>query len=90
MAAYTLLNKTQGEWADIIDRAYKALPAYYPQYPCPEQGTVDFAKLIDHTLLKLDATPQQIDVLCEEARKYQFKVGMAGQSPLFLGLFELS
>ena len=32
------------------------------------------AKHIDHTLLKQDATPAQITVLCEEAKKYGFKV----------------
>ncbi|MGE6375422.1 deoxyribose-phosphate aldolase [Peribacillus muralis] len=30
------------------------------------------AGLIDHTLLKADATKQQIKVLCEEAREYKF------------------
>jgi deoxyribose-phosphate aldolase len=32
------------------------------------------ATAIDHTLLKPDATPEQIDVLCEEAISYGFKV----------------
>ena len=32
------------------------------------------AKHIDHTLLKPDATPAQITELCEEAKKYHFKV----------------
>lgn len=32
-----------------------------------------FAKYIDHTLLKPDATPAQIDKLCDEALKYKFK-----------------
>jgi hypothetical protein len=32
------------------------------------------AEHIDHTLLKQDATPAQITVLCEEAKKYGFKV----------------
>lgn len=31
-----------------------------------------FAKLIDHTLLKADATRDQINQLCEEAKKYEF------------------
>lgn len=37
-------------------------------------GTVpdDFAKLIDHTLLKADATRDDIVSLCEEARKHHF------------------
>jgi len=32
----------------------------------------DVAKLIDHTLLKPDATYEQIDTLCDEARKFGF------------------
>ncbi|MFX1511778.1 MAG: deoxyribose-phosphate aldolase [Promethearchaeota archaeon] len=32
----------------------------------------DVAKLIDHTLLKADATPQQIKKLCEEAKTHEF------------------
>lgn len=33
---------------------------------------IDFAGMIDHTLLKPDATPDQIAQLCYEARKYEF------------------
>ncbi len=33
---------------------------------------MNLAKMIDHTLLKPDATPDQITRLCEEARKYGF------------------
>src|SRR5204863_695354 len=32
----------------------------------------DWASLIDHTLLKPEATDQDIKVLCEEAARYQF------------------
>lgn len=35
--------------------------------------TAELAAAIDHTLLKADATPAQIDQLCAEAREYQFK-----------------
>ncbi len=35
-------------------------------------GNLDLAKLIDHTLLKPDATQDQIAQLCYEARKYGF------------------
>ncbi len=28
---------------------------------------------IDHTLLKPEATPEQVEILCEEARKYNFR-----------------
>jgi deoxyribose-phosphate aldolase len=33
---------------------------------------VDLARLIDHTLLKPEATKQQIEQLCAEAKKYRF------------------
>lgn len=33
---------------------------------------MEITKLIDHTLLKADATKEQIEKLCEEAKKYQF------------------
>ncbi len=32
----------------------------------------DLARLIDHTLLKPDATPAEVEKLCEEAKKYTF------------------
>jgi len=35
-------------------------------------SNLDLAKMIDHTLLKPDATPDQIAQLCFEARKYGF------------------
>lgn len=34
--------------------------------------TKDLAGMIDHTLLKADATREQIQKLCEEAKQYQF------------------
>ena len=33
---------------------------------------MNYNKLIDHTLLKQDATPEQIIKLCEEAKRYDF------------------
>ena len=67
-------NRTDEEWAAIIDKSYNNLPTEFPTYNCPDPGTVDFAQYIDHTLLKEDATTPQIQQLCEEAKKYQFKV----------------
>jgi len=40
--------------------------------PAPGPVRADLAKLIDHTLLKPDATRDEIGVLCEEARRYRF------------------
>lgn len=37
--------------------------------------SLGFAQTIDHTLLKPDATEVQIDALCDEARRFGFKVG---------------
>ena len=43
------------------------------QYEAPSVGTEAFAKTIDHTLLKLEATGEQVDNLCEEAKRFNFK-----------------
>jgi len=42
---------------------------------------------IDHTLLKPDATPAQITVLCEEAKKHGFKVSLRRGPPTRLFTF---
>lgn len=47
------------------------LPTDVPPFPLDQKLV---AEHIDHTLLKPDATPAQITVLCEEAKKYGFKV----------------
>ena len=41
---------------------------------CGDGGRVpsDLGRFIDHTLLKPETTPQQIDVLCDEAREFHF------------------
>ena len=65
---------TQEEWVSIIDSAEKNLPLSKTVYKAPNLGTEAFARCIDHTLLKLNATKEQIDILCEEAKKYNFKV----------------
>ncbi|MCJ1422049.1 hypothetical protein MMC32_008418 [Xylographa parallela] len=65
--------RTQEEWVMIIDNITRNLPDTYQTYQAPKAGTVEFAKYIDHTLLKLDATEEQIDQLCQEAKEYNFK-----------------
>ena len=65
---------TQDEWLAIINEAERNLPSKPIEYKAPILGTEDFAKSIDHTLLKLGATEEQIDLLCEEANRYNFKV----------------
>lgn len=68
------LKYSQEEWTQVINRAFGSLPSTYQSHVTPETGSAEVANLIDHTLLKTDATPQQIDKLCEEARRFQFKV----------------
>jgi deoxyribose-phosphate aldolase len=43
----------------------------------------DIASYIDHTLLKPDATEEQIETLCEEARQYRFATVCV--NPTFVG-----
>lgn len=66
---------TQSEWRGIIDDAERDLPSTFPEHESPTLGTPGFAKCIDHTVLKLDATKEQIDALCEEAKRHGFQVG---------------
>lgn len=68
---------TQDEWLSIIGEVEKNPPLSKIVYKAPKLGTEAFTKCIDHTLLKLDATKEQIDVLCEEAIKFNFKVSLA-------------
>ncbi len=43
--------------------------------PAEKPGNIpgDLARYIDHTLLKSDATEEQVRVLCDEAREYNFR-----------------
>ncbi|KAF2838986.1 aldolase [Patellaria atrata CBS 101060] len=63
---------TDPEWVALIRETEKAVKVATTPYPVPPLESGDFAKLIDHTLLKLDATPAQIDGLCDEARREGF------------------
>jgi len=65
---------TDAEWASIIATTVSAInntnssSSTKPVYPLPKS----IPATIDHTLLKLDATPAQIDNLCAEARVHGF------------------
>lgn len=74
---------THDEWLAIIDRAKDCFQSISVDYKAPSIGTEAFAKSIDHTLLKLDATKEHIDKLCEEARRHNFKVRFP-IDPIFL------
>ena len=72
--AYTRFSRQ--EWSAFIDAAEKRIPEPSEKFDAPEIGTAQLAKYIDHTLLKLDATEEQVDQLCKEAKEYNFKVGL--------------
>ncbi|MCJ1245656.1 hypothetical protein MMC30_002860 [Trapelia coarctata] len=74
---------SQDDWAAVIDAAEKKLPEIYEKQNAPEPGSVQLAKYIDHTLLKLDATEEQIDQLCKEAKEYNFKVSVSATTNIF-------
>ena len=65
---------TEDEWRAIINQAEQGLPKSPREYKAPYLGSEDFAKTIDHTILKLDASEEQVDTVCEEARRFHFKV----------------
>ena len=70
---YPLAPTTQHGWSAMFDQTEQELSSSPIQYEAPSIGTESFAKTIDHTLLKLDATSEQVDKLCEEAKRFNFK-----------------
>ena len=71
------MSRTNEEWAALIAKkipevlADKSEPSTaFSVLTTPNDV---FATGIDHTLLKPEATPAQIDKLCDEAIKHKFK-----------------
>jgi len=64
------------ELIEQVTRAIAALPGIPAGSPLPRAAPAPsdtpIAGLIDHTLLKPEATPARIEVLCEEAVRYRF------------------
>jgi len=64
-----------GGWEGaIVARAQATVAAWHePEATSPARLTAaQLAAMIDHTLLKPDATPDMVATLCEEAREYRF------------------
>lgn len=80
---------TQDEWLAIFERAKWDLPSTHVEYKAASLGSEEFAKTFDHTLLKVDATKEQIDSLCNEARRHNFKArwGLDFSTGRLLSLF---
>jgi len=76
-----MASRTNSEWEALIEAKVTEVKAEIMAFTGPPplafiSSTQDpqFPLAIDHTLLKPDATPAQIDKLCDEALKYGFKV----------------
>jgi len=82
-------ENTNEEWLKVIEKVEKGVPTNFTEYKAPGLGTPGFAKCIDHTLLKLDATKHQIEELCEQAREYNFKVSRDHLLPPYHGRCQL-
>ncbi|KAF2150096.1 deoxyribose-phosphate aldolase [Myriangium duriaei CBS 260.36] len=64
---------TDAQWATKIASAQRAILSSVPttsSHTIPARDAI--AQTIDHTLLKTDATGEQIDTLCAEAQQYGF------------------
>jgi len=76
-----MAQRTESEWDTFIRDKVKEVLAQDvhaledgPLASISSAADSRFPLTIDHTLLKQDATPAQIDKLCDEAIKYGFKV----------------
>ena len=65
-------NRTNAEWRTLVET--KIAEVELADYDITFEGPSDIARSIDHTALKPESTEAQIDQLCGEARKYDFKV----------------
>ena len=69
---------TDQEWSALAKEARIEinLPPKEPVQLAFEDPPQPISRYIDHTLLKLDATPEQIRQLCQEARGEKFAVSL--------------
>lgn len=76
-----MADRTDDEWRVFIDqKTSQVLSPESRANSTPPLASITtssdprFPLAIDHTLLKQDATPAQIDALCDEAIEYGFRV----------------
>jgi deoxyribose-phosphate aldolase len=62
----------EGKIAQVLNTQTDPIVGPLASITSPEDPR--FSLAIDHTLLKQDATPLQIDALCDDAIKHGFKV----------------
>lgn len=69
----SLLEPTNEQHKSLIASVSERLKNTQPTPAPPAPSASDATQLIDHTLLALDATPEQISKLCEEALTFDFR-----------------
>ncbi|KAI9708729.1 MAG: hypothetical protein M1820_003684 [Bogoriella megaspora] len=72
MQCTTTSRYTDEEWILIVRDTEVRLNIPRQRFQYPGISKREFAKLFDHTLLKPEASPKQIDQLCSEARQWGF------------------
>lgn len=81
------MTRTSEEWAALVNAKISQVKNSPAPVSNPKTSLTNhqLAQTIDHTLLKPDATPSQIDNLCDEAIKHNFKVSTPrSSSSIFL------
>lgn len=63
---------TDAEWSDLIAKVSSLLPSPIPLETQPTPAPTSIPSTIDHTLLALSATRDQITTLCTEAATHSF------------------
>ncbi|KAI9796684.1 MAG: hypothetical protein M1833_006024 [Piccolia ochrophora] len=69
----TVLEYGDQQWTDIATAVMGTLPIDTNPRPCAQPGSLAFARYFDYTLLRDDATSDQVDELCTDAVQYGFK-----------------
>jgi deoxyribose-phosphate aldolase len=65
---------SDADWAKLFSEIESSLVVTDQPHPVADPGSPEFAKYIDHTLLKLDATEEQINQICDQAKAENFAV----------------
>ncbi len=75
-ACFFQVEAQMDELIEQVTRAIAALPGMPASSPLPRVAPMasdtPLAGMIDHTLLRPEATPAQIEALCDEAMRYRF------------------
>jgi hypothetical protein len=83
-----IMDKSDQDWIDLVSKIEEELSkqsasSFQADLTELRSDPTTVAKYIDHTLLKTDATGDQIDQLCEEAITYGFAVRISVQTQTY-------